>query len=155
MYEEAIRVPLLIKPPGWATTDGESHRSQLTSHVDLPATICDYLGIDWPAGDGMSLRPVVERSDSPTRDMVFSEFNGNAGRGCFQRAAITASHKYIHNEGDHAELYDLENDPLECENLIGKPEIAPTQQRLHQALGEWMRTSGDFLDIDQSESSPC
>ncbi len=155
MYEEAIRVPLLIKPPGAGSNGRGVRRSQLTSHVDVPATICDYLGIDWQAGDGMSLRPVIETPASPTREMVYSEFNGNAGRGSFQRAAITASHKYIHNEGDHAELYNLEHDPLERENLIGKAEVASTQQQLHKALHEWMSRSGDFLDIGQSESKPC
>jgi len=117
MYEEAVRVPLFVKPPGCGDGGSAQRRGQLTSHVDLPATMCDYAGINWPAGDGMSLRPLIEQPDSSTRQMLFTEFNGNAGRGFFQRAAVTAEYKYIYNHGDRPELYDLKGDPLETQNL--------------------------------------
>jgi len=148
MYEEAVRVPLFIKPPGRRDGGSTQRRGQLTSHVDLAGTICDYAGIDSPGGDGMSLRAVIEQPDSRTREVVFSEFNGNAGRGFFQRAAITAGHKYIYNHGDHPELYDLESDPFETQNLSAAEGHDQVERSLRRVLGEWMETTGDFLKMD-------
>jgi arylsulfatase A-like enzyme len=41
------------------------------------------------------------------------------------------------------ELYDLERDPHEIENLAGRPEHRKTQQRLRTALDEWIEATGD------------
>lgn len=45
------------------------------------------------------------------------------------------------------ELYDLDNDPWEFDNLAGQPEYEEIQQRLRNALGEWRKATDDpFLD---------
>ncbi|MDA7641012.1 sulfatase [Opitutaceae bacterium] len=41
------------------------------------------------------------------------------------------------------ELYDLQNDPYEIENLAGKPVYGPTQVRLKEQLVAWMKQQGD------------
>ncbi len=47
------------------------------------------------------------------------------------------------------ELYDLESDPHEFENLAGKPELAAVQRRLTEALMEWRRQTQDpFLSAE-------
>ncbi len=42
-----------------------------------------------------------------------------------------------------AELYDLENDPLESVNLAGAAHVAEVQSRLQTQLDEWMDQQGD------------
>ncbi|MEZ5300707.1 MAG: sulfatase [Verrucomicrobiales bacterium] len=42
-----------------------------------------------------------------------------------------------------AELYDLQNDPLETKNLAGDPALAEVQARLQSAMDEWMAQQGD------------
>ncbi len=45
------------------------------------------------------------------------------------------------------ELYDLEKDPIEFDNLAGRPEYRQIQEELRRALLEWRRDTDDpFLD---------
>jgi N-sulfoglucosamine sulfohydrolase len=45
------------------------------------------------------------------------------------------------------ELYDLQADPSEFNNLIGKPEAATLERTLKAALQEWMILQRDFLPL--------
>ncbi|MDR0870246.1 MAG: sulfatase [Planctomycetaceae bacterium] len=45
------------------------------------------------------------------------------------------------------ELYDLQNDPDELNNLAGKPEVAEAEQRLKQELVEWQTLERDFIPL--------
>lgn len=45
------------------------------------------------------------------------------------------------------ELYDLQSDPNELTNLIGKPEVADVQKELKAALQEWMILQKDFVPL--------
>jgi choline-sulfatase len=149
MYEESIRVPMLVKPPGGAA---RSARSQLTQHLDLAATFCDYAGAELMDGAAdASLRPIIERPDAPGRDAVFCEFNGNSGRGFQQRCVITPTHKLIYNHRWDLECYDLAADPGEKNNLCADGELstlpAPAGALCGQ-LGDWMRDTGDYIEME-------
>ena len=48
---------------------------------------------------------------------------------------------------DQLELYDLENDPHELENLAGKPVVARIERELKEQLAEWMILERDFLPL--------
>jgi hypothetical protein len=45
------------------------------------------------------------------------------------------------------ELFDLESDPREFQNLIGKPETASLELELREALNEWMILERDYLPL--------
>ena len=45
------------------------------------------------------------------------------------------------------ELYDLESDPAELNNLSGKPEFATTERELRAALAEKMILDWDYLPL--------
>ena len=45
------------------------------------------------------------------------------------------------------ELYDLEKDPREFNNLAGKPEAAAVEKELKMALVEWMARERDYLPL--------
>lgn len=142
MYQEAIRVPLLIKPPG----GGSGAREQLTQHLDLAATICDLCGVPvMPASAGRSFRPVLARPDAPGLEEVFLEFNGNSGRSFQQRAVLTPTHKYIHNHGYQPELYDLRADPAETRNLCQAEHPPAEAARLRDRLRRWMLDTHDCI----------
>jgi arylsulfatase A-like enzyme len=61
LYEEAVRVPLIISWKG-VTTGGVPDAEHLVSNgLDLFRTVCDYAGVDVPPGlPGLSLRPLAE-----------------------------------------------------------------------------------------------
>jgi arylsulfatase A-like enzyme len=143
MYEEAVHIPLMIKPPGGRSVD---RASGLAGHVDIGPTISDYLGIDpLSDGDGVSLMPVLEGNAESVRDEAFVEFNGNSGRGFESRALIRDNWKYTYYEGDRDELYDLESDPAETRNLADDPAHAGIRSELKARLLEIMVYNGDHI----------
>ena len=158
MYESAIRVPMLVKPPAADRSEGGTGcsqpvfapgvREQLTQHLDVAATICDYAGLEvMPGSAGRSFRAVVEDPAAAGLEEVFSEFNGNSGRGFQQRAIVTPTHKYIHNHGYAPELYDLRADPAETVNLCQADAPPPRAKALRDRLRQWMHDTGDYIHM--------
>ncbi len=45
------------------------------------------------------------------------------------------------------EMFDLQADPFELNNLAGKPESAATEKQLKAALQEWMILERDFVPL--------
>lgn len=62
-YDEAIRVPLIIRPPHSTITERRAS-NDLVTNIDLAPTILDYAGRSWEEFDvdGRSLRPLLENS---------------------------------------------------------------------------------------------
>ncbi|MFC6732990.1 sulfatase [Haladaptatus sp. DYSN1] len=57
LYDELIRVPLLVRPPGGRAGSVDTQ----VRHIDIAPTILDYAGIESPASFiGRSLRPAIE-----------------------------------------------------------------------------------------------
>jgi len=138
MYEEAVRVPMMVK-----AGEAPGERMQLTQHLDMAATLCDYAGAAVPAASrGRSLRPLVEDPAAAGDEEVFAEYNGNSGRSFQQRALITPTHKYIHNHGYEGELYDLVADPFEKSNLCQEGPT-PLATEMRDRLRAWMEETND------------
>ncbi len=128
-FEEAVRVPLIVRIPG--VTEEGTTRNQLASLLDLLPTFCDACGIPPPAQlDGKSLLPTL-RDNAPLRDEVFSEYYKG---GTPERMIRTERWKYVHSEGDLHQLYDLETDPQENNNLIDDPAYAEIRKDLDARL---------------------
>jgi N-acetylglucosamine-6-sulfatase len=125
-YEETARIPLVIRFPRVARAG--STPQQLVQVIDLAPTILDLAGVaDTVLRQGASLVPLLTGSATPWRRSVLLEYYSDR---VFPRmlnmayqAVRTEQHKYI----DYLELpgmdelYDLEADPFELENLIGTP----------------------------------
>ena len=101
---------------------------QQIRHVDFLPTILDDLGIpldeNFEKIDGVSLKPIIE-GESMVEKIAFSE-TGNPldsntpPKKPNTKSVRTSKWKLIYNEyNDSKELYDLEKDPDENENLIG------------------------------------
>ena len=138
LYEESIRVPFIIASLGdhFGLPAGAFDHEHLVSGVDLLPTVLDYAGVDVPYGvQGVSLRPLAEGRDVAWRDFVYLESN------YWGRAIATSRFKYIteyrpKDEEDFVppgpdpdaigleQLFDLECDPWEKQNLAGGPEYA-------------------------------
>jgi len=146
MYEPAVRVPLLIKPPGPLASVPRRHTWDLTTHADLTATLLAYAGADpLPGSDGFDLGPAsAGRSDTgPTRDIIHACFDGNAGLAFTQRMVRSRTHKLIHNVGHAPELYDLVEDPHETRSLTRAPEARGVLHELTRQLNGWMDEHDD------------
>ena len=92
-----------------------------------------------PQSRGRSLLPLLTDPDNVEWDNVaFSEFcqnkSGGGGpfseEGVYQRMIRRDNYKYIYTHGHPPLLYDLDRDPLEIDNLAGRPETAEIEARL-------------------------
>ena len=166
MYEELVRVPLVVSWPGRIRP---ARSDALVSLIDLLPTICDLTGVAAPDGvDGLSLRPVLERRHdvvewrgplhpaelvargAPTphsaprvREMVFGEYYGKQAWRVPIRMVRTARWKYVRYLNYGEELYDLVADPGELRNLAREPGGKSERARLARELDDWIRRTGD------------
>jgi arylsulfatase A-like enzyme len=111
-YEGSLRTPLLVRGPG--VPAGE-RRGQLVANVDLAPTIAGWAGARAPQNpDGRSLGPLLSSSppDSWREALLIEHFVGSNWVGL-----RTPSHTYVEHEGGDRELYDMENDPHQIENI--------------------------------------
>jgi choline-sulfatase len=122
-YEEAVRVPLIIRRAG----GGDSLIvDDLVEHVDLSATLRDIAGAAAPDGSvGRSLLPVLDGTGGAQRNLVRS--------ACHDYSMIrTRRHKLVVHEPDHelVQMFDLVEDPHEDHDLSASPEHQATARGL-------------------------
>ncbi|MEC8127831.1 MAG: sulfatase-like hydrolase/transferase [Pseudomonadota bacterium] len=131
MYQESVAVPLLVSDPDLAPGTCDTPVSLL----DLSATIPAHFGIDpLPEMAGRSLVEIAGEEDDMERP-VFSEYHAaGAVSGAFMLRR--GRYKLIHYVGFEDELFDLEADPEETENLAGDPAHADLLADLHRELRE-------------------
>lgn len=136
-FDESIRVPLIVRLP-----DGKSAgkvASGLVELVDLYPTLVDLSGLPKPAHEleGVSFGPVLERPDRRWKSAAFSESRREGYHG---RTIRTDRYRFTHwspLEGTGSifrELYDLETDPMEFDNLADEPGEAARVKELSSRL---------------------
>jgi iduronate 2-sulfatase len=135
-YEQANRIPLLIRAPG-VTTAGSTTR-QLAESVDLFPTLCELAGLPAPTGpqpvDGLSLVPVLKDPAHRVRDHAYHVFP----KARLGRAIRTDRHRLVEWKNPGApddtaelELYDYDTDPHETANLAAtQPELVASLRAL-------------------------
>jgi arylsulfatase A-like enzyme len=159
MYEELVRVPLVISWPGRI---GPGVDRSLVSGVDLLPTLCDLAGIPAPPGiDGQSLARRLRSEDRsgkwpagevPSRDAVFAEYHGKQKWRIPIRMIRTDRWKYVRYRDGAEELYDLEADPGEMRNLAAAPAAAAAKPNLSARLDAWIaRTADPFPSLQVTD----
>lgn len=135
-YDHSVTVPLVACGPG---IPAGRVVNDLVSHVDLFPTILEGLGVDACAADndlpGSSLWRVHE-GEVPARP-VFCEYHGHgSSTGMFMLRCDNI--KLIHHASMPSQLFDLDSDPNELNDLAPAPEYAETlaemESRLHAML---------------------
>jgi arylsulfatase len=126
-YEPSWRVPLIISGPGLpegAVSDA------LVELIDVGETVADLAGSSRPDNiDAHSLLPLLRGETTEHRDHVITMERP-------YRSIRTARWKLTENYNDTTELYDMESDPDELENVISEnPEVT---KRLRKMLIEGM-----------------
>ncbi len=148
MYEQSLRTPLLMKAPKSYTARGEV--SQMVQNIDYAATFLDIAGVSVPDDmQGLSLKPLLAKEKNTNwRDAIYYHYYEYPNEHAVKRhyGIRTDRYKLIHfyNDIDVWELYDLQNDPDEMNNIYNNPEngelIASLKEKLTALQVEYQDT---------------
>lgn len=141
-HEESIRTPLIIFDPRLPVNIRGQHREALTLNIDLHSTVLEMAGIPPQAStQGQSLVSLLSEDRRDFRSIFFIEHHMTYGGWIPSSEAIrTKRWKYIHYTdyaSPYEELYDLENDPYEVNNLIAHPHYVRQQSVLREYRLRW------------------
>lgn len=132
LYQESVRVPMILAGPGVPV----GVRETPVDLLDLFPTILQGAGIDaapeMARRPGRSLFELAELPDEPDR-VVFSEYHaaGSNSAGFMVRRGRYKFHYYV---GHRPELFDLQADPEELDDLAGDPAHADTVRMMEAQL---------------------
>ncbi|PYJ62356.1 MAG: hypothetical protein DME74_06200 [Verrucomicrobia bacterium] len=161
MFEEAARVPFLVRLPGQTRS---KTIQQPVSHIDFVPTLLDLLGQpNHPQCAGNSLLPVI--NEDAAAGNVFLEWAPNrtkvkkgsrlARRRAIKRAVDESTRTIVTADGwklclrdkDLNELYNLKEDPWETCNLYSDRQYASVISRLAEDIHHWQRSTNDKLRL--------
>ena len=150
LYEHQIRVPLIIKPPH--STDRARTVSPAVRNMDIMPTVLDYCGISYPAGiDGRSLRPLIEEGGEARPACLETHTPKPPGHKMGYRGE---GFKLIHDLVDgEIELYDLQADPSELNNLMLAESALPLENELRKKMLASLRAES-LEDLAMPEEAP-
>ncbi len=118
LFEEALRVPFVICAPGKKT--GICERP--VELVDIFSTLAELCGLPTPPEQqGSSLVPLLESPKAPWKEAIFSQVTRPDDGGIMGRSVRTEQLHYNFWEQYGEELYDIQNDPHEYNNLAYDP----------------------------------
>ncbi len=147
IYEHSMGCPLIFAGPGIPKSGSTQAFSYL---LDIFPTVCALTGLASPAGvEGKNLQPIWQGKVDKVRDSVFLSFMG------VQRSVRDERWKLIrYPRIDHAQLFDLKNDPDELHDLAGDPSQAERIRRMLQLLRECQQKVGDDLPLTVARPDP-
>lgn len=158
MHEPSIRVPLMIRYPGLIKAGSVSE--QIALNVDIAPTLLEVAGITPPAAmHGRSLVPLLkgERPKAWRKDWLYEYYEYPQWEHVRpHRGVRTERHKLIHyykldaypELPEEFELYDLQKDPGELNNLYGKPGFAALSRHLLNRIAQLRKETGDnFAEV--------
>ena len=148
-YEPALRVPMAIRMPAGGAGEPPSHLGELVANIDLAPTILDLAGArPCAAGggcrepDGRSLVPLIESDPEawPDDRAILLELDDGFTYHAIRTAGYLLTELTADRQGPlphpETELYDLEGDPDELDNLAARAGSAPSalEASLHERL---------------------
>jgi len=150
-FDSSVKVPMIIRWPEHFKSN--ACIDELVGLIDLFPTMCEIAEIETPEiCDGISLVPILEgRKDGFERDAIFCEsvvLKVPEHAGCMIR---TCKWKYCYYIDNNEELYDMEQDSGEWNNLAENPEYDYIKSQLKARVIEFWKPEDQ---IDRYKSTP-
>lgn len=145
LFEESLRVPLIIAAPGLKTAGKSSPR--IVEMLDIYPTVVDLAGLKQPDGlQGRSLSRLMEDPDRSWPHAAISQVRRGDGRKqLFFPGYSIRDERYRYNEWDDGQkgkqLYDHQTDPGETRNLAEDEKYASVVDELRKRLHETIEPS--------------
>ncbi|MDD3409951.1 MAG: sulfatase-like hydrolase/transferase [Eubacteriales bacterium] len=145
-YEEALRVPFLVRMPGGAQAAAKT--DAILNTVDLLPTLCDLLSLRAPEDiQGQSVAGVITGENDSQPDCALLQGTGAVAAwqdGYEWRGLRDKQYVYARYRVDGAEfLFDHQNDPYELHNLAGDPAHAERLERMRERMAQKMAAVND------------
>lgn len=150
-YEEDLHIPLYFHHPRLDPQEV----APLVSNVSIAPTIAALAGTEWPAPiPGKDLSPWLTGGTGPDDPAVFAESETRVNAGVYRRMMAmrmvrNRRYKYSYsffNVRD-GQLYDLEADPSEMNNLFHDSAHQAERREMEQMLRAWQKETGDYLEL--------
>ena len=150
MYEESIRVPLIVRDPRVGPEGRRRRRKEMALNIDVAPTVLSMAGVDAPAGmQGLDLRPFLKETGAAGREEWYYEHTFATAKERGERpipaseGVRTRRWKYIRYTSEQPvleQLFDLEADPHEEQDLAREPDQAARLKEMRAKCDEY-RTS--------------
>ena len=150
MYEESMRTPLVMRLPKGFQKRGDI--TELVQNIDYAPTFLELAGVEIPDDiQGISLMPLLEgEHPQDWRSSLYYHFYEYPAEHMVKRhyGVRTERYKLIHfyDDIDQWELYDLQTDPTEMNNLFDKPGYESIIEKLKQELVGLQTLYGDSIE---------
>jgi len=143
-FEEAVRVPLIVRYPGVLAAGGKN--DTLVSNVDLMPTLLGLCGVAIPeSAQGLDLSAWLARQQGSHGESIYS--SGKLGDSNEWRMVVRGLDKLVVDRDlNVTHLYNLGQDPFETENLVRDVSQDLKRNELKALLKDWMRRTGDGMD---------
>ena len=164
MYEESVKVPLLIRAPMLGKEQRVIHGN--IGHIDLVPTLIELMGEPVPDNMQGESRVSALRGEATLEENdVFIEWDGSdghppasIGEAEVNRSMAPPSRTVVSAERwklnlyarGPGELYDLNTDPFELENLFDRPEHRDRVRDLIARVRQWQAQAGDQARLSES-----
>ncbi|MBN1818508.1 MAG: sulfatase-like hydrolase/transferase [Sedimentisphaerales bacterium] len=153
MYEESYRMPLLIRWPGVIRSG--STNDELVMNVDFAPTILELCGAQVPKdmqGESFSLMLEGRKLPNWRKACYYHYFEYPAVHMVKRHYGIrTRRYKLMHfyYDIDAWELYDLQKDPREMNNVVDDPAYATIRMELTSELYRLKAHYGDTRELEE------
>ena len=167
LYEESMHAPLILAGPGLAgrhsarpglarpglarpgLPEQQTHDA-LVYLYDLLPTLCGLVDVAPPTGiDGYDLSPIIRGEVPEVRNSLFTTYSTT------QRAVKNHRWKLIRYPAiNHTQLFDLQNDPYELNNLANDSSYSPIRTRMWNELRLQQQQADDTLSLRVANPAP-
>ena len=148
MYEESFRTPLIISWPG---VTKKSVSNSMVQNLDYAETILDMAGLKIPSDmQGKSMVPILKgKQKGNLHDALYYHFYENQEHKVAKHIGVrTDRYKLIYfYEHKDWELYDLEKDIKEMNNVYDQPAYKKTQEMMKQKLKQLIAQYKDTVSM--------
>jgi len=150
-YEPSVRIPLLVRGPGFPA--GESDLP--VSHVDVAPTILAAAGLDVPSWmEGVPIQEALADPETAARRVQVVESPPSARPAPPFLQIRSGDLVLTRYETGEAELTDLSIDPDQAQNLVDDPAYADDLVALDAAAAALRSCSGDRCVVYDEEARP-
>jgi arylsulfatase A-like enzyme len=156
-YEESMRIPFMVRVPFLPNSAGRTV-DQMVLNVDVAPTMLDYAGVPIPSTmQGRSIRPLLEQKNVSdwSRAFLYEYFFEKKYKWPTMVAVRTTNAKLVTypNHPEWTELFKLDLDPYETQNLAGKSEDQPLQTELQSDLDNLKSTLSYNVPADSDQDT--